>query len=64
MIYYRGFPVVRCTGYGQGICFRCKSLGRQPINWMTMLYRCSAFDGLICSQCLDDLLRDDGVISN
>lgn len=56
MFYVNSVPCVRCDGNGQGTCFRCKALGRQPIHWMTMLYKCDSFPGLICSSCLRDLV--------
>ena len=55
MFYVGNFPVVRCDGNGQGTCFCCKALGRQPIHWMTMLYKSDYLPGLICSSCLREL---------
>lgn len=55
MFYIDNFPLVRCEGNGQGLCFRCKVLGRQPINWMTMLYSSEFLSGHICSSCLREL---------
>lgn len=48
--------VSRCCGNGHGICFRCKVLGRQPIHWMSMLYTSVSFPGLICSNCLREVI--------
>lgn len=55
MFYVDSTPVVRCVGNGQGTCFRCKAFGRQPIHWMTMLYKSDHLPGLICPSCLREL---------
>lgn len=55
MFYLGTVRFTRCSGNGQGICFRCKSLGRQPIHWMSMLYKCDYLPGLICYSCLREL---------
>lgn len=59
MFYIGNVPAVRCDGNGHGVCFRCKVVGNQPIHWMTMLYRCECFSGLICSSCLRTLASCD-----
>lgn len=55
MFYVNSVPVVRCSGNGQGTCIFCKIRGRQPIHWMTMLYKSDSFSGLICYDCLREL---------
>lgn len=55
MLYLNSYPLFRCVGNGNGICFRCKALGRQPIHFMTMLYCSDSLPGLICSSCLMEL---------
>lgn len=55
MTEYNGHPVTKCQGNGQGVCQRCKALGRPNIYWMTMLYKSDAFEGLLCYECMLEL---------
>lgn len=55
---FNGFPVNRCEGNGQGVCARCRALKGQPIHWMTMLYESEGFDGLLCADCVRDLIKN------
>lgn len=55
---FNGYPVRRCSGFGQGVCARCRVLKGQPIHWMTMLYESEGFDGLLCADCVRELIKN------
>lgn len=55
--YVNGYPVIRCEGNGQGTCVRCKWLGRPYRYWMTWLYTSGGFDGLLCNDCVNELIK-------
>lgn len=56
--YVNGYPVIRCEGNGQGVCARCRALKGQPIHWMTWLYESEGFDGLLCNDCVNELIKN------
>ncbi len=56
--YLSGYPVIRCKGDGKGTCARCKWLGRPYIFSMTMLYTVEGFEGLLCNDCVNELIKN------